>query len=228
MEEQLKSKFDLFYAKNDPWNTQDSTNQFLYAGFVKLFLNKKRFINVLDLGCGNGFLTNLLIQRCSNVTGIDISSNAIQYAKMNTNGNVTFIVSGAIRYLQGVHQKYDLITCFEMLYYLEEKDQILLLNEIRNHLSENGVFILGSVTSGPNTYGKYFTPETIQILLSDNFMIQESYAVTPSSFRKAPLIRSSLILLKYLRLQYIASYLVTHFLSMRKAYQSVFILKVKK
>jgi 2-polyprenyl-3-methyl-5-hydroxy-6-metoxy-1,4-benzoquinol methylase len=43
-------------------------------------------INILDIGCGYGFLVNKLSESGYNVTGVDIDNNKIEYAKENMKG----------------------------------------------------------------------------------------------------------------------------------------------
>lgn len=45
------------------------------------YLEKCNKSNVLDIGCGSGYLTNLLAEKCENVVGIDASSCSIDIAQ---------------------------------------------------------------------------------------------------------------------------------------------------
>ena len=61
---------DFNYKLHAEWNLRKQTSdRFLY------YLNKKTFKTILDIGCGNGWFTNLLAQSNldSKVIGIDIN-----------------------------------------------------------------------------------------------------------------------------------------------------------
>ena len=47
-------------------------------------------IDVLDIGCGCGYLTNILSKNHPNITGIDISKISIEYAQKNRTGKVNY------------------------------------------------------------------------------------------------------------------------------------------
>ena len=52
---------------------------------------------VLDLGCGAGHGSNLLAEKYSQVTGLDISIDAIDYAKKNwSRPNIDFVVGDSM------------------------------------------------------------------------------------------------------------------------------------
>ena len=76
--------------------------------YSKKMFNRK--INVLDLGTGSGAISIALKKELdSNVTAIDISSEALFVAKnnaKNNNVNITFIKNNM---LEGINEKYDLI-----------------------------------------------------------------------------------------------------------------------
>jgi 2-polyprenyl-3-methyl-5-hydroxy-6-metoxy-1,4-benzoquinol methylase len=61
-------------------------------GFAKKYLRKED--TVLDIACGTGYGTKILSSYCKSVTGVDISYEAIQYAKLKyRNRKSEFIVS---------------------------------------------------------------------------------------------------------------------------------------
>lgn len=67
-------------------------------------------LQVLEIGCGTGRLTRLLLNRFPNarITSLDISSSMVEHARQNC-PNVEFIVADAEEYILGVDKSYDLI-----------------------------------------------------------------------------------------------------------------------
>lgn len=63
--------------------------------------NKTR---VLDVGCGTGYLTHILSQKCELATGIDISPSSIDIARKSYSGsNLVFQCSSILDYLTDIH-----------------------------------------------------------------------------------------------------------------------------
>ncbi len=55
--------------------TIDSTVEWIITN------TERKQLNILDLGCGPGLYSEKLAKRGNNVTGVDFSSNSIEYAK---------------------------------------------------------------------------------------------------------------------------------------------------
>lgn len=77
------------------------------------------FSTVLEVGCGFGRITKLLLSNFPKITkyvAIDLSPHQIESAKRNVNGNVEFIVSD----IQSFHpdSKYDLVLASEVLLHI--------------------------------------------------------------------------------------------------------------
>ena len=75
--------FEDMYKKDkdgefDSWE-QDSMS--LYKKIDLSIINEYNFENIIDLGCGKGYFTNLLKKRNNNTYGCDISETAIDIAK---------------------------------------------------------------------------------------------------------------------------------------------------
>ncbi|RMG03040.1 MAG: class I SAM-dependent methyltransferase [Nitrospirae bacterium] len=76
---QSRKELEEFYGSEDPWGYDDNPHDRLRLNTLLSALPERSYRNVLDIGCGNGFVTvNLPGDR---VTGVDISENAIKYAR---------------------------------------------------------------------------------------------------------------------------------------------------
>jgi 2-polyprenyl-3-methyl-5-hydroxy-6-metoxy-1,4-benzoquinol methylase len=121
--------FNLYYATPDPW-------QIARARFRDRVLRRciKRFIrgkSVLELGCGEGHLTQAIFSRARSVIGIDISDVAIARAKSLNLPNARFENADL---LQTSFGGYDVIAAIECIHYLSHQEQGVFLEKVaREH-----------------------------------------------------------------------------------------------
>ncbi len=119
---------------------------------VKLILarNYRQFNNVipregkvLDLGCGYGFISSMLYLTGANriITGVDYDPEKIAVAQncYLTNTNLEFICSDITTYRFGCH---DAFLISDVLHYLEEDQQELLLAKCIENLNPGGVIVI--------------------------------------------------------------------------------------
>lgn len=100
-------------------------------------------LSVLDVGCGTGFITNLMASKYkSNYTGIDFS-NAVDYAEnfatQHQIKNVEFIQCDFFEFAPTV--RYDIIIAQSFLTHIPE--QQLAINKLQQLLAPGGTIILG-------------------------------------------------------------------------------------
>ena len=110
----------------------------LLADYLKTHSHQK----VLDLGCGNGRITEYLASFSgAGFHGIDISEEAIREARERTRAHadrLRFSIAN-LNHLDLPPRSYDLILSIDTLYYAD--NPIQLLRDIRSLLKEGGVFI---------------------------------------------------------------------------------------
>ena len=96
---------------------------------------------ILDIACGVGYGTAFLAgknEEIEMITGVDISTNAIDYAKGRYNHpKINFICADAMLYQ--VDQKYDVIISLETIEHLPKPK--LFIQNIQQQLKPNGVMI---------------------------------------------------------------------------------------
>ena len=81
--------------------------------------------NVLDIGCGNGFLSYDIAQKAKRVTAIDLNEKNIEFAKRNfSRENIEYISRDATRF--DFKGKYDVITLSNILEHIEDRHGFLL------------------------------------------------------------------------------------------------------
>ena len=105
--------------------------------FARRFAEGRR---VLDLGCGAGYGSALLAEVAEQVTGLDASSDAVDYAREHYNrANLSFEQGDASASIAG---RFDLITAFEVIEHLENWRG--LLNAAQAALTPNGLFFVST------------------------------------------------------------------------------------
>ena len=97
---------------------------------------------VLDLGCGEGYGASLLAEVAEHVTGIDLSPEAVEHARLRyPRANLNFL-SGDCRKTGLPERHFDLVVCFEMIEHIAEHEE--LLREVHRLLKPGGVFVVSS------------------------------------------------------------------------------------
>jgi SAM-dependent methyltransferase len=143
--------FNRFYETQDPWRISS-------ASFRDKILRRSisRFVTgktVLELGCGEGHLTQAVFGDAKSVFGIDLSDIAIDRAKARAIPNAQF---HSADFLNISFENFDVIAAIECLYYLTSNDQIAFFDKVgREHRGK--ILIISSPIIGQNEHRQYFT-----------------------------------------------------------------------
>ena len=76
---QSRDELEQFYADPDPWKYDDVDDDRQRVARVRAALPSRTFARTLDIGCGNGFLTEHLPG--DELVGVDISERAVEHAR---------------------------------------------------------------------------------------------------------------------------------------------------
>lgn len=111
----------------------------------------------LDIGMGTGELISLRRGKHEHIYGIDSDDTSVQICKEKFNQCKDIVVShGDINDIDNIfHEKFDCVTCLDILEHIEERNVPQVLINIFTSLNEGGMFIF----SGPGIF------EKIRILL---------------------------------------------------------------
>lgn len=141
--------YKWFFIKNDEWNksTPNFDEEIRWRG-IKEFVdsinwNNKYAPSILDLGCGRGWLTNLL-NDFGEVTGIEPVEAVVDYGKkLFPSLN---ILSGDSKFLleKKFQKNYDLIVSSEVIEHVEQKDKSNFAKNIYDLLKDNGYLIIST------------------------------------------------------------------------------------
>ena len=132
----------------------DETNTILYSKYGKIsceniydYLKDKEYEKLLDIGCGTGYLINMLAKEYdAEFTGLDLSPEMINQAKSKNIKNSTFI-EGRSDDLPFKNDTFDVITCSQSFHHYPETDKPM--QEARRVLKQGGLYILSDTGCGP-------------------------------------------------------------------------------
>lgn len=97
---------------------------------------------VLDIASGEGYGSNLLAQSAKYVYGVDISEEAVNFAKVKyTAENLSFIKGSAFK-IPLEDNSIDVVVSFETIEHHDKHDE--MLKEINRVLKMNGILVLSS------------------------------------------------------------------------------------
>lgn len=161
---------------------EDHLNRYL---FLEPYITSKH--KVIDIACGSGFGTDLISQWTSDVYGVDISHEAISYAKSTyPNLQNNFTVGNAVNF--SCSKKYDRVVSYETIEHISD-----FCNVIKNYnklLIKNGLLFISSpnrLITSPNCQelsdkpkNKYHTqeftiPELTSLVNKYGFHVQDTY-----------------------------------------------------
>lgn len=109
--------------------------------------------SVIDLGCGTGTLSKLVIDRYPNaqITCVDISQNMLELVKYKIKKPVTLIRNDF--YALEFDQTYDVVISSLALHHLETKeDKLIFYKKIYRALSQKGIFLNADIMLGCDTF----------------------------------------------------------------------------
>ena len=108
-------------------------------------------INILDIGCGGGLLSEPMSRLGANVTGIDASEKNIQIAKLHSKKNklkINYICSSPEKI--NVKKKFDVILNMEIVEHVEDIE--LFLKSSSNLLKKNGLMFIATINKTLKSY----------------------------------------------------------------------------
>lgn len=121
--------------------------------FAMSFCGRRR---VLDAACGAGYGTALLADAAEKVLGVDVSEQAIDYARdryrKSIHKNCSYSVANLDEYEIG-NARWDTIVSFETIEHLERPADFL--KRIRQGLVKNGLFVGSLPINSPGEYHRH-------------------------------------------------------------------------
>jgi len=154
-----------------------------YIAGLELVISKicdQTFESVLDFGCGDGRLLNILHDIYGNrkkYMGVDISGKALAFAKaFNFDSSIVFTNEDITT--NNIKEKYDLITSVEVIEHIHPDMLENVIDQITLLLKINGKLILSCPHINKKLNPKHFqhfSKSAIEKLLGDNYRINFHY-----------------------------------------------------
>ena len=107
-------------------------------------------INLLDIGCGGGLLSEPMCRLGATVTGIDASAKNIEIAKIHAkknNLNINYVCTSPEKIQK---EKFDVILNMEIVEHVENVD--LFLNSSSNLLKKDGLMFVATINKTLKSY----------------------------------------------------------------------------
>ena len=108
-------------------------------------------INILDIGCGGGLLSEPMSRMGANVTGIDASDKNIKIAKLHSKKNklkINYLCSSPEKLK--IEKKFDVILNMEIVEHVENVD--FFLKSCSKLLKKNGIMFVATINKTLKSY----------------------------------------------------------------------------
>ncbi len=144
-------------------------------------------LQILDIGCGGGLLSEPLTRLGANVTGLDASIESVNAAKLHAHQSsmdINYVVGG-VEDLSGSKEKFDVVLASEVIEHVANPEKFIL--EASKLLTPGGAFLLttinrsfqsllavkimgeyviGLLPRGTHDWNKFLTPEEVVSLFN--------------------------------------------------------------
>jgi SAM-dependent methyltransferase len=140
-------------------------------------------LEVIDAGCGTGYGSEILAAAgASRVVGVDISTEAIEYARAASSHASNEFQLGSLHELPFADASFDLAVCFEVIEHVEEQPRAIA--ELRRVLKSGGLLAISSPNRDVYPPGNphhlhEFVPDELATALGDEFANVHLYRQSP-------------------------------------------------
>ena len=178
----FNNKKDPFKELSNEWWDENGKFQSLHKftdirvqyinRIVSKYKNQDRKYNLdklecLDIGCGGGLLSERMARLGASVTGIDITQNSIDIAKMhasNSGLNINYINTDVSLFIKNNLKKFDLVVASEVVEHLDNRS--LFFEETSKLLKNKGILILTTInkTAMSLLFAKFMAENILKLL----------------------------------------------------------------
>jgi len=172
--------FEQAYAKvpADPWGlTWRPSQQLRYQKVLSILdplldPSEKPLAHVMDVGCATGDFTYLIsrhVPGLQTLLGVDFVDSAVERARRRF-PHLTFSNESLLALGDKYPERFELITCLEVIYYVPSTRRVEALRSLRRALRPGGYAVFSSMISSP----PYFSPRQFLDLVGCEFEIVSS------------------------------------------------------
>jgi 2-polyprenyl-3-methyl-5-hydroxy-6-metoxy-1,4-benzoquinol methylase len=141
-----------FKNEGEVWGKEQSLSAKLAAEVFKRYSVK----TILAPGCGYGRNCLYFAKLGFSVTGIDVSTTAIEIAKKNAeecNSNIKYIIGDVLQVLP-TDKKYEGIFAHNLLHLFLESDRMKLINGLKGSLKKSGILVVNVFSVNDPSFGE--------------------------------------------------------------------------
>lgn len=161
------------------WSEQYDTNtnktRDLEAAALREVLENRYFDNCLEIGCGTGKNTRLLLTKAKQITAVDLSEEMLERAKEKLlSDKVQFIVADINKEWTFTNEKFDLVTFSLVLEHIENLENIF--EKVAEVIKPGGYVYVGELHPFKQYTGskaRFETEEGIQVVKCYNHNISD-------------------------------------------------------
>jgi SAM-dependent methyltransferase len=159
----------IYKTEQDPWKIGDARSDRYNLYFQKIMEGSCLKNSILDIGCGMGSFLARFNGKFDQLTGVEISREAINKGKSKY-PSINFQEASAKQLDSTVlhKQRFDTIIFSDVIYYLDESAKNHTLKWIADHLTPNGLAFIAAWCPG----GKYLEYDELQRLVHRFFAIE--------------------------------------------------------
>jgi len=140
---------------------------------------------ILDLGCGNGLISEYLSKRCKSVTAVDISQELINEIDIKKYKNIKPIVKD-IRKIEFKKNSFSKIIIYAGIQYLDYKETINIFESILKWLKSEGIFFIGDIPDSDRLWCFFNTKEREKVFFNS---IKNNSPIVGTWFKKTFLLK---------------------------------------
>lgn len=141
---------DPWYLKNsdsgiNDWHQQIDALNSAFQEEISDFIKNKRPLKIIEAACGGGNFTLAYAKPGVKIDAFEFSKIAVEMAKKKDNPcNVNFYQGDALSAASYLNRPYDLLVAKDLLHCLIGGDRAVLLNNLRDSVSESGSILLST------------------------------------------------------------------------------------
>ncbi len=163
-------------------------NYFLKAHKRFFIKDNLRNLNILDVGCGDGNKTLPLIEEGCKIDFVDLDQISLSLIKKNNNINIYNV--DAIKFLENIDKKYDVIFCIDVIEHIEKEYQLRFLDLLISRLKFKGILLLQTINNNSPFANIYFYGDIthtriLPFELVENF-VKKNYLYSKTFIRNTP------------------------------------------